>query len=193
MNLYKIEKIGRRRFFGRRSNLVRFFELATGNKRYVRDLILHETKDENLEENRGSFEMIGSMLIGELEEKTNNRYKNVDDFEGYCNAIDIDYVSEDVIFTGLLYKLNTAEFNKVTRSQKGRGTDFNQNIVEYIVNTCYIATSGNCCIKFNNNLTGNEYTNEFLAFIRTEQRRSNVMATARFQHFCKKHEIKIGR
>ena len=69
MNVYKIEKIGRRRFFGRRSNLVRFFELATGNKRYVKNVLLHETKGENLEKNRGSFEMIGYMLIGELEQK----------------------------------------------------------------------------------------------------------------------------
>ena len=46
--------------------------------------------------------MIGSMLNAEIEQKTNIRYKNADDFEKYINAIDVDYASEDVIFTGWL-------------------------------------------------------------------------------------------
>ena len=41
------------------------------------------------------------MLVGEVEQKTNIRFKNVDDFESYVNAIDnTRYESEDVIFTG---------------------------------------------------------------------------------------------
>ena len=59
--------------------------------------------------------MIESMLIGEMEQKTNIRYKNVDAFEGYINPIDVDYDSEDFSFTGCLYKLNTLEINKVSR------------------------------------------------------------------------------
>ena len=65
------------------------------------------------------------MLIGEKEQKTNIRFKNVDDFETYLIAIDNSgYGSEDVIFTGWLYKLNTPEIYKVNRSQFARGTDF---------------------------------------------------------------------
>ena len=61
--------------------------------------------------------MIGSMLIGELEQKTNFRCKIVDDFEININAIDNGgYGSDDIILTGWLYKLNTPEFNKVNRS-----------------------------------------------------------------------------
>ena len=133
------------------------------------------------------------MLVGEIEQKTNVRFKNVDDFESYINAIDNSgYDSEDVIFTGWLYKLNTPEFKKVNRSQYGRGTDFKQDIVEYIGNNCYIPTSGNCFIKCINYFTKKDYTEEFLTFIRTEQRRSNVMTAARIQPFCKKHNINIG-
>ena len=53
------------------------------------------------------------MLIGEKEQKkTDIRFKSVD-FETYINAIDIGgYDSDDVIFTGWLYKLNTPEFKK---------------------------------------------------------------------------------
>ena len=129
--------------------------------------------------------MIGSMKIGEIEQKTNIGFKNADDFENYINAIDADYDSEEVIFTGWLYS-NTPEFKRVIRSRYGRGTDFKKDIVEYIGNNCYVPTSGNCSIKCINHLTGNDYTEKFSTFIRTEQRRSNVMTTARIEPFCKK-------
>ena len=78
------------------------------------------------------------MTIGEIEQKTIIRFKNIDDFETYINAIDNGgYFSEDVIFTGWLYKLNTLEFNKVNRSQNARGTNFKQDNVEYIGNNCW--------------------------------------------------------
>ena len=111
--------------------------MATTDKIYVNGLNLHENKNEILENYTGDFELIGSMLIGELEQKTNIRIKNVDDFENYINAIDrAGYVSDDVIFTDWLYKFNTPEFKKVNRSQYGRGTDFEQDSVEYIGNNC---------------------------------------------------------
>ena len=171
----------------------RFFELATTDRQYIDALNLHEIKNEILEDYTGDFELIGSMLVGEIEQKTNIRFKNIDDFENYINAIDNGgYDSEDVIFTGWLYKLNTPEFKKVNRSQYGRGTDFKQDIVEYKGNNCYIPTSGKCFIKCINYFTKKDYTEEFLTFIRTEQRRSNVMTAARIQPFCKKHNINIG-
>ena len=69
-------------------------------------------------------------MIGELKQKTNFRFRNVDDFETYINAIDNGgYDSEDVLFRGWLCKLNTAEFNKVNRSHYARGTLFKRNIV----------------------------------------------------------------
>ena len=171
----------------------RFLELATNNRKYFNGLNLHEIKIEILEDYTGDFELIGSMLLGEIEQKTNIRFENVDDFESYINAIDNSgYDSEDVIFTGWLYKLNTPEYKKVNRSQYGKGTDFKQDIVEYIGNNCYIPTSGNCFIKCINYFTKKDYTEEFLTFIRTEQRRSNVMTSARVQPFCRKHNINIG-
>ena len=171
----------------------RFFELATTDRHYVNALNLHEIKNEILEDYTGDFELIGSMLVGEIEQNTNIRFKNVDDFESYINAIDNSgYDSEDVLFTGWLYNLNTPEFKKVNRSQYGRGTDFKRDFVEYIGNNCYNPTSGNCFIKCINYFTKKDYTEEFLTFIRTEQRRSNVMTSARIQPFCKKHNINIG-
>ena len=108
----------------------RFFQLATTDKIYVKGLNLHEIKNEIFKDYTGDFELFGSMLVCEVEQETNIRFKNVDDFESYFNAIDNSgYDSDDVIFTGWLYKLNTLEFKKVNRSQYGRGTDFQQDIV----------------------------------------------------------------
>ena len=62
-------------------------------------LNLHEIKIEILLEYTGDFVLIGPMLIGEIKQKTNNRYKNVDDFDTCINAIDNGgYGSEDFFY-----------------------------------------------------------------------------------------------
>ena len=48
-------------------DLGRFFELATTNTKYDNVLNLLEIKSELLEDCTGDFELIGYMLIGELE------------------------------------------------------------------------------------------------------------------------------
>ena len=132
-------------------------------------------------------------LIAEIEQKTEFRFKNVDAFETYSNAIDNGgYYSYDFIFIRWLNNLNTPEFEKVNRSQYARGTIHMQENVEYHGHNCYIPTGGNCLIKCPTYLTGKEYTEDFLTFIRTEQRRSNVMTSARIQTFCRKYNINIG-
>ena len=88
------------------------------------------------------------MLFVKIEQKTNISFENVDDFETYINAIDNGVCdSEDISFKRWLYKLNTLEFKKANRSQNGKGTNFKQDIVEYIGNNCYVPTNGNCFIN----------------------------------------------
>ena len=128
-------------------DLSRFFELTTTDKIYITGFSLHEIKNEILLDSKGDFELNGSMVIGPTEHKTNNRFKNMDDFENYINAIDIDYDSEVVTFTGYFYKSNTPHFDRVNRSQYGRSPDFKQDFVEYTGNNCCIPTGGNCFIK----------------------------------------------
>ena len=182
----------------RRENMVedidigRFFELATSDNICVDNLNLHEIKNENLEDYTGDFELIGKMIIGPVEHKTNIRFKIMDDFERYINAIDIDYDYDDVIFTGYVYKLNTPQFKVVKGSAYGKGTNHMQGIVEFCGRNCYIPTSGMCFIKCINRFTKKDYTEKFLTFIRSEQRRSNVMTSARVGSFCRKHNIIIG-
>ena len=104
-------------------DLGRFFELATSNKIYVNNLNLHEIKNEILQDYTGDFQLYGLMINGHTEHKTNIRFKSMDDFEIYINAIHVDYDSEDVTFTGYVYKLNTPQFNVVERSAYGKGTN----------------------------------------------------------------------
>ena len=47
----------------------RFSELATTDRKYVNGLYLQESKNEILEDYTGNFELIGSMLFGEIEQK----------------------------------------------------------------------------------------------------------------------------
>ena len=67
-----------------------------------------------------------------------------------------------------------------------------QEIVEYHGQNCNIPTSGMCFIKCINYFTNKDYTEENLTFVRTEQRRFNVMTSARNQPFCRKYNINIG-
>ena len=146
-----------------------FFEIATSNKIYVDSLNLHEIKNKILQDYTGDFELYGLMIIGHTEHKTNIRFKNMDDFESYKNAIVVEYDSEDVTITGYVYNLNRPQFNVVKRSAYGKGTNYMQEIVEHHVKNCYIPTSGHCFMKCIVYFTNKEYTKEFSTFIRFEK------------------------
>ena len=75
--------------------------------------------------------MVGNLKSGDQIRQTNIRFGNMDDFEAYIIAIDLDYESEDAIFNGYIYKLDTPMFNKENRSQYGIGCDFKHEIIEY--------------------------------------------------------------
>ena len=114
---------------------------------------MHEIKIEILQDYTGDFELIGLMTIGPIEHKTNNRFENMDDFECYINAIDIDYDYEHVTFTGYVYTLDTSQFRIVKRSAYGEGINYMQELVEYHGQNCSIPNSGRCFIKCINNFT----------------------------------------
>ena len=84
----------------------------------------------------GGFEMVGNMVIGEIEQNTNTRFENFNDFETYDKYIHVGYDSADVIFIECLFKLNTPQFKKVNRLQNGKGSDFKQDIVGNTSNNC---------------------------------------------------------
>ena len=148
----------------------------------IRDV--NEIKNELLLDYTSELEMVGELSIADHIRQTHIGFGNINDYESYINAIDQDYESEDGVFNGFVYKLNTPQFNLVIRSQYGNGCDFKRVIVKYRCNTCFIPTKGYFFIKCNNFLTGEDYKQQYLDFIRNEKRRSNFMTKARIQPFC---------
>ena len=136
--------------------------------------------------------MVGKLKVGDQIRQTHIRFRNMDDYEAYINSIDRDYDSDDSIFNGYIYKIDTPQFNKVIRSQFGNGCSFDKRIVENRGNNCFIPTQGYCFVKCINFLTGQDYKQKYLDFIRSEQRRSNIMTKARIQPFCRANNINLG-
>ena len=97
-----------------------------------------------------------------------------------------------IIFEGDSFIIEKEEFNKVNRSDFGRGSNHLYDILEYHGQNCYIPTGQNFFLKCINYLTGKDYKNEYFEFINSEGRRKNVMTLARIQPFCKKYNINIG-
>ena len=162
------------------------------NKIEVIDKNLHEIKNEILQDYDGTFEMVGTLIVGDQLRQTHIRFRNMIDFETYINSIDEGYDANDSIFNGYIYKIITPEFNTVNRSQYGNGCSFDKIIVEYCGNNCFIPTKRYCFVKCINFLTGQDYKDKYLEFIRNEKRRSNIMTKARIQPFCNKNNINLG-
>ena len=62
---------------------------------------------------------------------------------------------------------------------------FIKKILEYRGHNCYTPTKAYCFVKCIKILTGQDYKQHYLDYIRNEKRRSNIMTKARIQPFCK--------
>ena len=162
------------------------------NKIHVVNKNLNEIKHEILLDYEGQFELVGNLKVGDQIKEIRIRFRIINDFKTYIINIDQDYDSEDTIFDGYIYKLNIPQFKKINRSQDGNGCSFDKVIIEYGGNNCYIPTKGYCLIKCINFLTGQDFEEEYLDFIRNEKRRSNIMTMARIQPFCRANNFNLG-
>ena len=140
------------------------------NKIEVIDKNLHEIKKEILLGYDGTFEMAGTSIVGDQLCQTHFRFRKMIDCETYINSIDEGYDADDSVFNGYIYKIDTPIFNKIKRSQYGNGCSFDKIIIEYRGNNCYKPTKGYCFIKCVNFLTGHDYKEQYLEFIRNEKK-----------------------
>ena len=120
------------------------------NKIHVVNKNLHGSEQEILEDYTGKFELVGNLKVGDQIRQIRIRFRNITDYEAYINAIDPDYESEDSIFNGYIYEIDTPQFNLVNRSQYGNGCDFKHELIEYRGKDCYIPTKGYCFNERNN-------------------------------------------
>ena len=74
--------------------------------------------------------MSGRLKVGDQVRQTQIRFRKIDDYESYNNAIDEGYDAEDAICNGYFYKIITPHFNKVNRKQNRSGCDFKHEIIE---------------------------------------------------------------
>ena len=101
---------------------------------------MNEIKQEILQDYTGEFKRVVKLsVVDQLREK-HIRFRNTTDCESYINAIGQDYKSEDVVFNGYLYKIDTPQLNLVNRSQYGNSCDFKHEVNEYQGNNCFIPT-----------------------------------------------------
>ena len=89
-------------------------------------------------------------------------------------------------------KLDTPQFNKVNSSHYSNACNFKHEILEYRGNNCFIPTKGYCFVKCNSFLTGQDYKKQYLHFIRSQERRSNIMTKATIQPFCRAINFILG-
>ena len=136
--------------------------------------------------------MVRYLKVDYQNKETHTRVRNIADYEAYINIIYQDYDSEDAIFNGYIYKIHTPQFNLVNRSEYGNGCDFKHEIIEYRGKNSFIPTKGYCFVKCVNYLTGQDYKQQYLDFIRYESRRSNIMTKARIQPFCRANNNNLG-
>ena len=160
------------------------------NKIHVLDRNIHEIKNEILIDYSGEFQMVGSLKVGDQIRQTRSRFRNIAEYEAYIISIDQDYDSEDAIFNGYLYKINTPPFDKVNRSQYGNSCDSKHEIIENRGYTCFMQTKGYCFVKCFINITGQDYKQQY--FIRNGKSRSNIMTKARIHKFCRANNINLG-
>ena len=162
------------------------------NKIEVIDKNLHEIKNEILLDYVGAFEMVGNIKVVDQISQTNIRLRNIGDYEAYIKALDERYDAEDAIFNGYIFKIDTPQIKRVNRSQYGNGCDFKHEIFEYRCKNCFIPTKGYCFIKGNNYLTCLDYKEQYLEFIRNEDRHSNILTKAKILPFCRSNKINLG-
>ena len=125
------------------------------NEIQVIDKNLHEIKSEILVDYDDTFEMVGNLIVSDQIRQTHITFRNMNDYEAYINSIDQDYDSDDSIFNGYFYKIDTPQYKKVNRSQYGDGYSFDKIFIEYRGNNCFIPTKGYCFVKCINFVTNN--------------------------------------
>ena len=91
--------------------------------------------------------MVGSLRVGDQIRQSHIRFKILEDYEAYINAIDEGYDAEDSIFNGYIYKIKTPHFNLVNKFHYGNGYVFKHEIIEYQGRHCFIPTKGYCFVK----------------------------------------------
>ena len=142
------------------------------SKVHVIDKNLPEIINEILVDYESEFEMVGREKIADQSHESHIRFRKLDDYEAYIDAIDQDYESEDAISNGYIYKIITPQFNLVNTSKNGNACDFKHKFIEYRDKNCFIPTKAYCLVKCINFITGEDCKQQYLDFFRNGKQTS---------------------
>ena len=85
----------------------------------------------------GEFEKLGEFIIGEHTHKTHIRNGNLNDYEHYIKAKDVDNDSEDSSYTNI-YELHTHEFKKVNRLDMVKAQNSKKTLLKYFAKFVFV-------------------------------------------------------
>ena len=82
-------------------------------------------------------------------------------------------------------------FKRVNSSAHERGANEYNNILEYVGENCYIPNGNGCFLKCITYFAKKDVSMEYLEFIQSYERKTNVMTRGRKPEFCKRYKIDI--
>ena len=127
---------------------------------------------------------------GEID--TNRFFKDSDELAKFIDKILDKYDDHpSIYYTGNIYRF-FRNFKRVTRSEHGRGANEFNTIQEYEGGNCYIPSGNGCFLKCINYIFDKDFSMQYLEFIQSYKRRTNVMTRCRIPEFCKRYKIDIG-
>ena len=169
-----------------------FLELAEENK-IIYNQTPVSTLIEDMEKLKNGFFTNGYFSLGDDGEIDTNRFfKDSDELAKFIDKILDKYDDHpSIYYTGNIYRY-FKKFKRVTRSEHGRGANEFNNIQEYEGENCYIPSGNGCFLKCINYIFDKDFSMQYLEFIQSYKRRTNVMTQCRIPEFCKRYKIDIG-
>ena len=169
-----------------------FLELAEENKIIYNQTPVN-TLIEDMEKLKNGFFTNGYFSLGDDGEIDTNRFfKDSDELAKFIDKILDKYDDHPSIqYTGNIYRY-FRNFKRVTRSEHGRGANEFNTIQEYGGENCYIPSGNGCFLKCINYIFDKDFSMQYLEFIQSYKRRTNVMTRCRIPEFCKRYKIDIG-
>ena len=140
------------------------------NKIQVVNKILNEIKQKVLIDYGGEFEKFGNLKVGDQIHQTDIRLELFLIMK-LISILSMKVMTQKIVFSMVIkYKINTPQFSLVIRSQYGNGCDFKHEIIAYRGNNCFIPTKVYCFVKCINFITGEDYKQQYLDFIRNAKK-----------------------
>ena len=170
-----------------------FLELAEENK-IIYNQVPINTLVEDMEKLKNGFFTNGYFSLGEEEGEidTNRFFKNSDELANFIDKILDKYDDHpSIYYTGNIYRY-FRNFKRVNRSDHGRGANEFNNIEEDEGKNCYIPSGNGCFLKCITYIFDKDFSTENFEFIKSYNRRKNVMTRCRIPEFCKRYKIDIG-